>query len=149
MIVELVILTLFVFTCQNEYVKYHHAFLDCTKQQRSDIELLSRDVCFNYEDRLMFEHSVDCSGAEKRLRVSTMACAMQKWFHASSLMHIYNTLMTSYLTMFLTIMTPILFAMYLWKSKATELAIVDKMGKIMKKSRKSTKWDKNTAVCYR
>lgn len=149
MLIEFCILVFVVFAGHNEYVKYKHAFIDCHTQQKSDVELLNRDVCFNYEDRLLFENSVDCIGAEKRLRVSTMACAMQKWFHGSSVMHIYNTLMSSYWAVFLTLMTPILFAMYLWKSRSTELAIMDKMGRLMKKTRKSVKWDKNTAVCYK
>ena len=139
---------------QNEHVRYRHAYAECHKQQVADRDLLRRDVCYNFDDRLLFKDAVDCEGAEKRLRLSLVLCAIHLWGSGSSLTHMYHTLTGSYLALFFTIMTPLLFGMYLLKAKSTELAVLDKMEKLMGKAKpakvKQKRIDANDrAVCYK
>lgn len=71
----------FVMVAHNEYVRYQHAFWDCSAQHDADSELLNRDVCTSYEDRLLFKNKVDCAGAERRLLATVWRCAVTKWIN--------------------------------------------------------------------
>ena len=134
---------------QNEHVRYKHAYAECAAQQSADRELLMRDVCYNFDDRILFKDTVDCDGAERRLRLSLVMCAIHRWGSENSVMHMFHTMTGSYWALFFTIMTPLLFAMYLWKSRSTELAVLDRMGKLMGKVKKTPRKKAETAVCYR
>ncbi len=137
----------------HEHVRYRHAYSDCNEQHMADHELLRRDVCCNYEDRIMFKEAVDCEGAEKRLRLSVVMCALTKWVKESNLSNMLDTLTGSYWALFITVMTPVLFAMYLYKSQATELAIMEKLERYAHKKRRRKQpkaiSKSDTAVCYK
>jgi amino acid permease len=81
---------------QNEHILFHHAYFDCQVQQEKDTELLSRDICIDYHDRLKFKETVDCDGAEKRLRLNIYMCTLQLWANRTSITHIYHLLTGSY-----------------------------------------------------
>lgn len=119
----------------NEHIRYRHLHADCMKQQSADRDLLNRDVCFIYEDRVKFQATVDCDGAERRLRVSVVACAIQRWIVESNATHLVQTLTGSFWALFATIMVPLLFSLWLWKSRSTELAIFDRIERLMKKQK--------------
>lgn len=95
-LVSLVILFVSYQIVQHERQKYFEYFHECKLQQRSDQNLLNRDVCMDAEDRVQFKGSVDCEGAEKRLRLSPEACAGRKWRESSQVMHLWSTMTGSY-----------------------------------------------------
>lgn len=136
----------------HEYVRFQHNLSECHLQRNADSELLMRDVCFNHEDRILFRDSVNCDGAERRLRVSPWSCALQEWFLKSNLTEMFREMTGSYWRLLLVVMLPLLFSMWLWKSHRTEMAVVEKMGKLMGKLKNGKIKGKNklgTAVCYR
>jgi len=138
---------------QNEHVRYKHAYAECSKRRQADEELLRRDVCFNFDDRLLFKDAVDCEGAERRLRLSVVMCAIHTWGRESSVADMYHMLTGSYLALFCTLMTPLLFAMYLWKARSTELAIFDRFERYSKRRQKKKPKHlpsvEGRAVCYK
>lgn len=127
MILQVTLGLLVALFAHHEWIRFHHAHSECQKAARADRELLSRDVCIFIEDRLTFGERVDCDGAEKRLRISPIACGFQHWALESSPVRIYLMMTQSYWAVFLLLMTPLLFAMWLYKSSRTELAIADRM----------------------
>ena len=141
----------------NEHTRYRHAYADCAEQQYADRDLLMRDVCFNFEDRLRFRDTVDCQGAERRLRVPLVMCALQHWLAQSNAATLYSMLTGSFWALFATVMVPLLFGMWLLNSRATQLAMVERMGVLFKRARVKEKTPKqlkafssrDTAISYK
>lgn len=100
----------------HENQRFYHAYYDCLKQHMIDMELLNRDVC-SREDRLKFKETVDCEGAERRLRISVQMCTMYTWAVQSSLSRIFYELTGSYWSL-IGLILPILVAwMYFWNQR--------------------------------
>lgn len=104
-----------------EVFRLKHANEDCYEQQFKDLDLLSRDVCANPEDRLLFKDSVQCEAAEKRQRFSINECTIHKWSDHSDVLekHYYPIIVCS--------MILILWYMYLWSKRRSEAHFIEKM----------------------
>ena len=84
------------FVYQGEHVILKHSLHDCETEQESDIELLNRDVCSSSYDRERFRGTVDCEGAERRLRLNKYLCALNKWVSRSKITEFFQMLFGSY-----------------------------------------------------
>lgn len=117
-----------------ENQRFRHAYYDCLKQHMTDMELINRDVC-SMTDRLKFKDTVDCEGAERRLRISVQMCTLYTWGAQSSISRIYFELTGSYWSI-LGLILPIFFIwMYFWNQRK----IVDKFGELFNKTKKERK----------
>lgn len=104
---------------QSEHILIQHAYFDCMVQQEKDEELLSRDICTDYHDRLKFKDTVDCDGAEKRLRLHIVMCTLQLWAKKTSITHVYHMITGSYWAL-LGVLLPIMFwilYLYSWERR--------------------------------
>jgi len=81
---------------QSEHILLQHAYFDCFIQQEKDNELLQRDICMDFHDRLKFKETVDCDGAEKRLRLNIYMCTLQMWASRTQITHVYHMITGSY-----------------------------------------------------
>ncbi len=121
----------------HENARLQHAYHDCIGQFVADSELMSRDVCRHFEDRVMFKDSVDCEGAEKRLKLSIPVCTLYKWSVESSLSRMFHDLTGSYWAL-LGLVLPLLgLYMFFWNQRRMQMDVFDNVGKILSKRRKS------------
>jgi hypothetical protein len=63
----------------HEWSRYQDCLYNCIRQFNVDIDLLNRDVCTNAIDRLQFRDTVDCEGADRRMRLTVNQCALAEW----------------------------------------------------------------------
>ena len=110
-----------------ETIRYQHTKDDCIQQQQKDVDLLSRDVCADAEDRLKFQKVVDCESAERRLRLTIDQCTKQKWISNLFVVDVYTYLCNSYYTTVTCIMIIVLWYMWLWSKRKSEAHALDKM----------------------
>ena len=75
----------------HEYPRYKKCKIECLSQYHQDYELLNRDVCANLQDRVLFTKTVDCQGAENRLKHDPMHCARMKWWQESHFAQIFGS----------------------------------------------------------
>ncbi len=121
----------------HENARLQHAYYDCVAQSIADRELMIRDVCRQFEDRLLFKESVDCEGAEKRLRMSIPMCTLFKWSVESSLARMFNDLTGSYWALLGLFLPLVGLYMFFWNQRRMQMDVFDRVGSIMKKRRKS------------
>ena len=119
-----------------EHTRLQHAYHDCKKQHASDWELINRDVCTNYEDRILFKESIDCEGAEKRLRMTITVCTLYTWASESNPSIIYRRLTESYFAIIGIVLPIVLMYIYLWSKRKSEMELAEKFSKMIKKSKK-------------
>jgi hypothetical protein len=96
----------------------------------SDMELLNRDVC-SLSDRLKFKTTVDCEGAERRLRISVQMCTFYTWGSESSISRIFYELTGSYWALVGVILPLVIAYMYFWNQRK----MLDRFGELFKEKR--------------
>jgi|GWRWMinimDraft_12_1066020.scaffolds.fasta_scaffold22438_2 hypothetical protein len=75
----------------HEYPRYKKCKMECLSQYHQDYELINRDVCANLQDRILFTKTVDCQGAETRLKQDPAHCARMKWWQESHVAQIFGS----------------------------------------------------------
>lgn len=133
-----------------ENQRFQHAWYDCIEKQMSDRELVRRDVCL--EDRKLFKNSVDCEGAERRLRISVPMCTLYTWSVESSIAQIYYRLTGSYWSLFGIILPLLIAYMYFWNQRKMQTGMMEKFGELFvktKKLKKSGKRDFGNQLSYK
>jgi len=112
----------------------HEARHNCHYQRSKDLELLSKDICYNLESRLKFKKEVDCDGAEKRLRENLVLCIFKEWWENTDVYNkIYVKLTESYFAI-LGVLVPIcLGGMYFWSNERNHKYTVDALTYTTKK----------------
>ena len=132
---SVIFLYIFIVFVLLEFTVFQHAYFDCKKQNNSDWELIYRDVCINYEDRILFKDSVDCEGAERRLRMNVPVCTLYTWASKSTPSQLYKRLTDSYWSVIGIFMPIVLMYMYLWSKRKSEMDLADKFAKLAKRKR--------------
>jgi hypothetical protein len=132
----------------SENARFQHAYHDCLEQNAVDLELTNRDVCTNHEDRLMFKDSINCEGAERRLRMSVHTCTFYNWASESNISQLYHRLTGNYWALLGVIIPLVGIYMYLWNMRKMQN---DMFGgfKEMAKKLKGSKRRRNDLVAYR
>lgn len=111
-----------------ELLSFKNEKHNCIVQNFKDMDLLSRDVCTNHEDRINFKDvAVNCEEAEKRQRLTIIECSIQNWIKKSLVMHMYNTITQYYYTMMLILIIVIMWYMWLWNKRKSDKQTLDKM----------------------
>jgi len=119
----------------SEHVRIQNCYFDCIVQSVADGELMERDVCRNPDDRIMFKDNVDCEGAERRMRMSIMACTLHNWATQSSVSHIYHKVTESYWTLLGIVLPILLLYLYLWHQRKMQLEVLDRFKRMNRKRR--------------
>jgi len=117
----------------SEHVRVQHAYYDCITQALTDGELVERDVCVNPDDRMRFKDSVDCDGAERRMRMSVLACTLHSWASKSSVSDVYGKVTESYWTILGIVLPVLLVYLYLWSQRKMQTELFDKFKRMSKK----------------
>lgn len=118
----------------SEHVRIQHAYYDCIVQTLSDGELIERDVCRNPDDRIRFKDTVDCDGAERRLRMSNLACTLHSWASQSSVSGVYAKVTESYWTILGIVLPIVMLYLYLWNQRKMQGELVKQFKRINRKN---------------
>lgn len=127
-------LYIFVILLLLEFTVFQNAYFDCKRQNTADLELVNRDVCINPEDRILFTDTVDCEGAEKRLRMNVPVCTVYTWASKSNPSQLFKRLTDSYWSIIGIFLPLCLMYMYLWSQRKSEMALAEKFDKMARRN---------------